>query len=142
MLEKKVGNTYTNKEVAEMFKVSSQGGMRRSRKTNSLVLISKHSMDMERNPYEDAWQDDDLFHYTGMGLKGDQDLKYMQNRTLNESETNGVSVYLFESYKANEYIFRGEVYLASEPYQVSELDSEGQMRKVYKFPLALIKDRE
>ena len=134
-----VGNVYTNKEVAELFKVSPQGGMRRSRKTNSLVLISKHSSDIERNPYEDKWENDGLFHYTGMGLKGDQDLNYLQNRTLNESNSNGVTVHLFESFKSNEYTYRGEVFLAKEPYQITETDAEGRKRRVYKFPMDIVK---
>lgn len=138
MLEINVGSVYTNKEVAAYFKVSPQGGMRRSRKTNSLVLISKHSADIERNPYEDKWEADGFFHYTGMGLKGDQDLNYMQNRTLNESGSNGVTVYLFESFKSNEYTYRGEVFLAAKPYTVVETDSENNERKVYKFPLSLV----
>ena len=37
-----------------------------------------------------------MFLYTGMGLIGNQDFHYMQNKTLYESRTNGVTVYLFE----------------------------------------------
>lgn len=38
-----VGNKYNNKQIATAFKCSSMGGMRRSKKTNSLVLIAKHN---------------------------------------------------------------------------------------------------
>ncbi|WP_390410285.1 restriction endonuclease [Lacticaseibacillus jixiensis] len=132
-----VGHGYTNAELSSAFLVSKQGGMRRSKRTNSLVLIAKHSDDPERNPYEDRWENDGLFHYTGMGRSGDQSLEYMQNRTLNESNTNGVNVYLFESSRANEYVYRGEVTLAKTPYAIQEKDAGGNSRRVYKFPLAV-----
>ena len=36
-----IGNIYTNKDIANTFKCSNMGGMRRSKATNSLVLITK-----------------------------------------------------------------------------------------------------
>lgn len=38
-----VGNTYTNADISDSFKVSLMRGMARSLKTNSLVLTSKHT---------------------------------------------------------------------------------------------------
>lgn len=135
-----IGQIYTNDELMAAFAVSGQGGMRKSNTTNSLVLISKHDAnDKERNPYEDKWEEDGFFHYTGMGLSGDQDLNYLQNKTLSESNLNGVDVYLFESYKANEYTYRGEVRLAKVPYPMNEEDADGQRRRVYKFPLKVMR---
>ncbi|HEY0221433.1 MAG TPA: hypothetical protein VGC17_01275 [Lactovum miscens] len=136
--ELKVGFVYKNDDLREAFKVSPQGGMRKSNTTNSLVLISKYSNDPEKNPYEDKWEADGFFHYTGMGLEGDQDLNYKQNRTLNESNKNGVNVYLFESYATNEYTYRGEVVLAKAAYAINEQDTNNRIRKVYKFPLKLV----
>jgi hypothetical protein len=46
------------------------GGMRRSLKTNTLVLISDRT-----KLYKDRWENG-IFHYTGMGRKGDQRLSY------------------------------------------------------------------
>ncbi|WP_125703524.1 hypothetical protein [Lacticaseibacillus daqingensis] len=130
-----IGRIYTNREIQTTFKVSTQGGMRKSNQTQSLVLISKMSNDPERNPYEDRWRADGLFHYTGMGKVGDQSLTYMQNKTLNESDRNGVSVYLFETNQPNQYLYRGEVQLAGPAYAAREADAEGKLRRVYKFPL-------
>lgn len=131
------GHTYKHDEVVKLFKISSQGGMRKSNRTNSLVLFSKHSENTERNPYADFWQDG-LLHYTGMGLTGDQSLNVAQNRTLNESATNGVDIHLFESSKKNQYTYRGKVRLAKEPYPLKEEDADGNPRRVYKFPLEII----
>ena len=83
------GTILNNAELCEHFLCSPQGGMRRSLKTNTLVIISNHVESI----YEDRWIGDEL-HYTGMGQVGNQELK-TQNKTLAESLTNGVSVHLF-----------------------------------------------
>jgi 5-methylcytosine-specific restriction enzyme A len=106
-------------------------GMRRSLETNTLVLVSDHT-----KLYEDRWEGN-IFHYTGMGKKGDQSLSFHQNKTLAESDTNGVDVYLFEVLRPNEYIFMGQVELAGEPYQEEQFDEDKKLRKVWVFPLKL-----
>lgn len=128
---------YTNADLMEIFAISGQGGMRRSHRTNSLVLISNHHRSKERNPYEDKWING-VFHYTGMGMIGDQNINDRQNRTLAESNENEVSVYLFESFRTNEYTYIGKVYLAGTPYYVEEVDSNSNLRKVIKFPVSLV----
>ena len=71
-----VGNNINNDQLTEIFKCSPQGGMRKSNTTNTLVLVS----DNTRGIYEDRWIND-ILHYTGMGLEGDQSLEYSQNKT-------------------------------------------------------------
>ena len=66
------GMTLNNNELMDTFLCSSQGGMRRSKRTNSLVLISDQT-----KLYNDRWQGD-ILHYTGMGQTGDQDFSYIQ----------------------------------------------------------------
>lgn len=126
-----VGNVYSNSEIANTFKCSNMGGMRRSKETNSLVLIAKHN-----NPlYDDQWTDDGILNYTGMGTENDQSISFAQNKTLTIAKQEGIKVYLFESYKDNEYYYDGEVELAGTPYQAEEADINGFIRKVIKFPL-------
>ncbi len=124
------GDIVSNEEICKAFLCSPQGGMRRSLRTNSLVLISG----TKRSIYGDRW-DGDIFHYTGMGLHGDQSLYDGQNRTLASSPKNGVKVYLFEAIEKERYRFEGQVELASDPYQEQQLDSEGRPRTVWVFPL-------
>lgn len=129
-----VGNVYSNSEIANTFKCSNMGGMRRSKDTNSLVLIAKHN-----NPlYDDQWTDDGILNYTGMGTENDQSIAFAQNKTLTIAKREGIKVYLFESYKDNEYYYDGEVELAGTPYQSEEADINGIIRKVIKFPLKRI----
>ena len=126
-----VGNIYTNNEIASTFKCSNMGGMRRSKETNSLVLIAKHN-----NPiYDDQWTEEGILNYTGMGTENDQSIEFAQNKTLTIAKREGIKVYLFESYKDNEYYYSGEVELYGSPYQSEETDINGNMRKVVKFPL-------
>ncbi len=126
----KIGTIFTNAELMEKFGVSNSGGMRRSLKNNLLILIHKKD-----SVYQDRWQDDKLF-YTGMGLKGDQDIDFGQNKTLAQSRTNGVTVLLFHNPKSNVYEYEGEVVLAGAPFYEKQHDEGNQVRQVVMFPLA------
>lgn len=128
----KVGTVLDNKALSNLFKCGTQGGMRRSLKTNSLVLISDHVTPF----YQDRW-DNNIFYYTGMGLNGHQELDFMQNKTLAQSSANGVCVYLFEKFRDKEYTFTGQVELAGEPFQEAQLDMEKKQRRVWIFPLRI-----
>lgn len=125
----KIGDILTNKQIQETFKCGNMGGMRRAKKTGTLVIIS----DKTKGFYHDKWEDGILL-YTGMGKYGDQKLD-TQNKTLYESDTNGVEVHLFEVMKKTEYTYRGVVKLAAAPYQTNQPDEEGRNRKVWMFPL-------
>ena len=93
-----IGDTISNRKLSELFKCSSQGGMRRSHATESLVLIADHTHSL----YENRWIDG-RFHFSGIGTRGDQQLEVGQNRTLAESEGNDVSIFLFEVFESGCY---------------------------------------
>jgi len=126
------GDTLISSQLTEIFRCSAQGGMRRSLKTQTLVIVAKHFDKV----YEDRWQDD-VFHYTGMGRNGNQRLDRTQNRTLRDHETLGVSVHLFEQFVPAKYHYQGEVSLSDNPYQERQPDVEGNDRLVWVFPLKL-----
>lgn len=126
------GSNLNNDDLVLQFLCSPQGGMRRSNRTNTLVIVSNHVASI----YDDRWVDD-VLHYTGMGQVDHQSLEFNQNRTLNESRTNGVAVHLFEVFTAKTYTYIGEVVLADEPYQEKQPDVEGRDRFVWIFPLRL-----
>jgi 5-methylcytosine-specific restriction protein A len=83
---------------------------------------------------------DDIFHYTGMGLKGNQGINIAQNRTLAESNFNGVEVFLFEVFEPGKYIHIGEVKLAEKPYTEEQPDIKGDPRLVWIFPLKVVNE--
>lgn len=125
------GAELNNDKLTQLFKCSTQGGMRRSNATKTLVIVANHV----KSVYSDRWEDG-VFHYTGMGWAGDQSLDFMQNKTLAESAHNGVAVHLFEVYRPKTYTYVGEVVLVGEPYQEDQDDAEGKPRKVWVFPVA------
>lgn len=104
-----IGSVIDNRQLCEIFKCAPQGGMRRSHRTNTLVLISDRT-----KLYKDE-KKDDIYYYTGMGQRGDQQLTG-QNKTLAESRTNGIDLHFFEVLKSRQYTYRGRVELAGEPY--------------------------
>jgi 5-methylcytosine-specific restriction protein A len=105
------GAVLSNRELAELFGCSTQGGIRRSKRNNCLIITSNRE-----GVYLDHWQDD-VLHYTGMGLTGDQSLTRAQNKTLAESNESGIPVYLFEVFAPDQYTFLGRVVLDGEPYE-------------------------
>ena len=58
-----------------------------------------------------------------------------ENKTLSESNKNGVKLHLFEVFRKGIYIYRGQVQLYEKPYQKEQLDKNGNLRKVWVFPL-------
>lgn len=128
-----IGMEIDNNTLCNIFKCSPQGGMRRSKATNTLVIISNRIA----STYTDTWEGDILL-YTGMGQKGDQSLTFAQNKTLAESNSNGVTVHLFEVFRRKIYTYYGIVKLVNPPYLSEQKDATGTKRKVYIFPLQRI----
>lgn len=61
----KIGQIIKNADIVEIFKCGNMGGMRRSRTTNTLVIVS----DYTKGIYHDKWIGG-VLHYTGMGKNG------------------------------------------------------------------------
>ncbi len=124
---------YSREEIMNSFKVSGQSGMMRSHKTNTLVLIANH----EKAIYTDSWHGG-IMHYTGMGRIGNQNLYGTQNKTLLESNQNGITVHLFEIFNnklSNKYIYSGIVKLIGRPFKSRQLDINNEDRDVWLFPI-------
>lgn len=132
-----IGKELTNDEMRILFKCGNMGGMRRSKKTQTLVIIS----DDTKGLYRDEWENG-ILHYTGMGKIGDQILQGNQNSTLYYSDTNGIDIHLFEVMKKSIYTYRGVVKLAEKPYQSMQPDDNGNMRKVWMFPVKPISNTD
>lgn len=130
-----VGTELTNKEMYQLFKCANCQGMRRSKETGTLVLVS----DETKGLYRDIWKNG-VLHYTGMGRVGDQVLDGNQNRTLYDSNSNGVQVHLFEVLKKKVYTYRGVVKLVDTPYKGRQPDINGNMRDVWIFPVMPISE--
>ena len=60
-----IGQILKNSDIVEIFKCGNMGGMRRSKATNTLLIIS----DYTKGIYHDKWIGG-VLHYTGMGKNG------------------------------------------------------------------------
>ena len=133
-----IGQIVDNSELTKEFGCSTQGGMRKSKKTNTLVLISNHVT--SKNKIYDDKKIGDVYHYTGMGLIGDQALSFAQNKTLAESGENKIEIHFFEVFKPQRYTYMGRVSLSGTPYQERQLDADGNERSVWMFPLKMAEE--
>lgn len=133
----KIGQIIKNADIVGIFKCGNMGGMRRSRTTNTLVIVS----DYTKGLYHDKWIGG-VLHYTGMGKSGDQDTHWAQNATLAEFDYNGVDVHLFEVMDAGEYIYCGRIELVSKPYIDVQPGEDGNDRKVWMFPIRPVPDND
>lgn len=125
-----IGQILKNNEIVETFKCGNMGGMRRSKTTNTLVIVS----DYTKGLYHDKWIGG-VLHYTGMGKSGDQDIHWSQNATLAGCGRNGVDIHLFEVMDAGEYVYCGRIELVDKPYVDIQPGEDGNDRKVWMFPI-------
>ena len=127
------GHIYKRDDLITAFKGSFMRGMNKCKKTNTLVLISKHT---SNRIYGDKLFENNQIIYTGEGQKGDQILTGA-NKDLQLSNETGLPVYLFVVFKNQQYTYYGQVHLSGDPYYENEVDVEGNLRKVIRFPLVL-----
>lgn len=133
----KIGQILKNSDIVETFKCGNMGGMRRSKTTNTLVIVS----DYTKGIYHDKWIGG-VLHYTGMGKSGDQDINWAQNATLAACGRNGVDIHLFEVMDAGEYVYCGRIELVDKPYVDIQPDEDGNDRKVWMFPIRPVPDND
>lgn len=133
----KIGQILKNADVVETFKCGNMGGMRRSKTTNTLVIVS----DYTKGIYHDKWIGG-VLHYTGMGKNGDQNINWAQNATLAACDYNGVDVHLFEVMDAGEYVYCGRIELVDKPYTETQPGEDGSSRKVWMFPIRPVPDND
>ena len=129
------GHIYNREDLRSAFGGSFYRGMNKCNRTNTLVLISKHT---SNRIYGDLFQHNQLI-YTGEGQRGNQTYTGA-NKDLLNSEENNLPVYLFVVFKNQQYTYYGRVFLNGEPYFENELDVDGNDRKVIRFPLVLSTD--
>jgi len=125
----KVGDKIINKDIAELFLCTNQGGVRKSKKTNTIVLIAK----FDNCSYKHR-KDGDILYFTGMGKNGNQEMKRQNKSILNAAEE-GFILHLFEVYEEGTYEYTGVVELTGTPVIEEQTDDSGSMRDVFMFPL-------
>jgi hypothetical protein len=126
------GDALTNRELVDGFRVGNSRGIRVSKATGTILLVSSVHNDL----YEDRWQDG-VYKYTGEGRLGDQPMTG-GNLAVADSPLSGASLLLFFKRKTNAYEFQGEVRLDAAPFAEQQPDETGLIRRVWVFPLAAV----
>lgn len=128
-----IGQKVDNDTIIRIFRCARQGGIRRSLKTKTLVLISDYKSTLYPNARPN---DDGVWKFSGMGTEGDQSIEYRQNKTLFESNITNIELHLFtkgsENNRNNEYEYIGRMLLIGEPENFYDEDSG---RNILLFPL-------
>lgn len=134
-----IGNSYTNQELMKIFLCANSGGIRVSSRKKTVTIITIIDGD---NPYNDSHvKPDGTFIYTGMGLTGNQEVtETNQNGKIAFNDKNDYTLHYFISYKKKSYEYQGVAIKNGPCYYVDELDQNGNMRKVVKFPLKIVKE--
>lgn len=77
-----------------------------------------------------------------MGQTGDQSFYFMQNKTLFESNDNGVQIHLFEVFKDKEYTYTGdELNKKGIKFLLSNSASEFILEQYQQYDINLVKAR-
>nr|WP_321297108.1 hypothetical protein [uncultured Sphaerochaeta sp.] len=128
-----VWDTVDNTTLYKTFLCKNCGGMRRSHRTKTLILISDHT----KGVYADSWDyTTGMLKYVGEGQKGNQCFSG-QNKVLAESKMNGVELHLFEVFVPNKYLYEGVVSLVGQPNFEEQTDIDNKSRNVVIFNLKL-----
>ncbi len=129
--ELELGKVYNREDLRFAFKGSFNGGINICKKTNTIVITSLHT---GNRIYDDKLFDGDIMLYTGEGQIGDQKM-WKGNKAILDAKQQNRPIYLFVRFKKTEYTYFGEVILVDEPFFANEIDVQGNMRKVIKFPM-------
>jgi len=127
-----IGKTYSASEVRLNFTYQ-LFGINHIKKSNSLVVITGKA-----DYYKDEWIEEySQINYIGEGKSGNQKLKGLNNLLLHSIQTKK-NIYIFESIdKGENYKYRGQFYLISEPFYRLSNGENGFSRKEIVFPLGI-----
>ncbi len=129
----KIGDKLENKEIAEAFACSNQGGIRKSTKTNTIVCLAKFTGCLYKHRKEGG-----TVLFTGMGKSGEQILS-RQNKALANATKEGYDIHLFAMYEEGVYTYEGRRLIFGDLLSEKQPDKDGKERDVIVFPLKLIK---
>lgn len=133
-----VGQHIKRAKVHDLYGGTRQGGIAPCRNTANVLLFTDPSRGHKMG-YFDGWGKDGLYHYTGQGQKGDQEM-VRGNRAILEHGRNNKTLRLFEAVARSTVRYVGEFTLASDDpwYYTDATDIQGQIRSVIMFRLASV----
>jgi hypothetical protein len=106
------GATTPRVEVHSRYGGSGRGGISPSKTTPNVFIFSDPARG-EQHGYIDAWRDDGLFHYTGEGQRGDQQMRAGNKAILRHREDDR-ALRVFHGV-GGEVTYQGRFELATDP---------------------------
>jgi hypothetical protein len=130
----KPGDMVLRKELHKQFGGAGQGGIEPSAKTENVFIFSDPKAGEQYGYIYDRWQDG-IFHFTGDGQVGDQEMKF-GNRAILDHRKHGRALRVFDGVRGT-VRYRGEFELAADPFYVAKARerSSEKVRKVIVFRL-------
>ncbi|MBT2679271.1 HNH endonuclease [Bacillus sp. ISL-35] len=126
----KEGKEYKRSEIHDSLGGNRQRGISSSRENPMIFIFS--GREGKAYGYEDGWQDESIYFYTGEGQVGNQEFKE-GNKALRDHKENGKDVYLFEkNHNLGLYSFKGQLSLIDYHFGIG-LDKKGESRRVIIF---------
>ncbi|MBT2740557.1 HNH endonuclease [Bacillus sp. ISL-77] len=121
---------YKRSDIHDRFGGNRQRGIAASKNYPLIFIFSGKSG--ENYGYDDGWQDENTYFYTGEGQNGNQVFKE-GNRALRDHVENGKDVHLFEkSEKSGMYTYQGQLICVGYHY-FSGPDAQGLQRQMIRF---------
>lgn len=126
-----VGKTISNRELMDIFKCACEGGIRYSKKTDTIVLVKNNV----KNRYPMEWKGSQI-DFIGRSTNDHSKLSGF-NKRLAEFLHSGGDVRLFEVNVPGEYTYMGKVKVAGDPF-TKEISTENGNRMFWVFPLEIV----
>lgn len=127
------GDTILRKELHRRYGGGGQGGIEPSAKTPNVFIFSDPKAGEQYGYVYDRWQDG-VFHFTGEGQVGDQEMNF-GNRAILEHQKRGRALRVFSGTRGI-VTYQGEFELAAQPYYKADAGGiDGKSRKVIVFRL-------
>lgn len=133
-----LGQTYQRRELHEKYGGQQQGGISTPREYPFIFLFSSHRG--KEYGYDDGWQVDGLYHYTGEGQVGDMSFT-RGNKAVRDHALHGKELLLFDTLPDGTRRFMGPMRYVDH-YFKDIPDEDGNSRRGIVFRLAPLLPRE
>ncbi|MGA4841676.1 restriction endonuclease [Streptomyces sp. G45] len=135
MISLAIGTEIRRRELHQQFGGNRQSGISASR-SNPVVMCFTDAKQGALYGYRDGWGDDGLFHYTGEGQVGDQEM-LRGNKAILQHVADGRDLHMFEMVRKGVVSYLGQFELPDEQswYRAESHDRDGVLRSVIIFKL-------
>lgn len=135
MIEFVKGKAYSNREILKKLKCACEGGIRYSKTTSTIGLFTSAPENFFDKAANTKGGGKINFDYIGQGKVGDQTMSRNNKRLKEFLEAKGDVYFFFR--EQPDYKYMGKAYLNGHIHQIEQKDVNGQLRKVYVFPLLI-----